>query len=559
MTDQPGYSLVEEPWITCLTVDGRTVEVSLLDLFRRATELREIVGDLPTQGFALLRLALAVLHRAVDGPRDEGEWDDLWQADGLPLDRIERHLRAHADRFDLFHPSTPFYQVADLHTAKGEFFGLERLVADVPAGHPFFTSRIGRGLARLTPAEAARWLVHAQAFDVSGIKSGLVGDPRVKGGKVYPAGTAWAGNLGGLFVEGDTLAETLLLNLVPRDQPGIARFGTQDRAAWEADPPGPGVSTDATARPYGPVDLYTWPSRRILLRGDRTGVTGVVIGYGDPLNPPNTYLSEPMSAWRRSAPQEKKLGLSLVYMPKTHDPAKAIWRGLATILPRIAPRGKNDDKVDLMTAGVVDWAARALLGERTVTLRAIGMVYGTQSAVVDDVVDDRLVVRAALLGEQGAAVQAAAEAAVQATDAAVLALRNLSSNLVRAAGGTDAGLTDGARARAAERAYAALDQPFRSWLRGLGPESDADAARFAWHARARRVIGDLGTDLVRKAGPDAWVGREVGGRRVSTPEADGWFRTALTVALPRPPQPPEAQQPAQHPDPHPDPQEATHE
>lgn len=533
MTGTRSFDLLDEPWITCLTADGSAVDVSLLDLFRRAPDLREVVGDLPTQGFALLRLALAVLHRSVAGPPDERAWQRLWDAGQAPVDRIEAHLRAHADRFDLFHPQTPFFQVAGLHTAKGEFFGLERLIADVPNGHPYFTTRLGRGLEQLTPAEAARWLVHAQAYDVSGIKSGLVGDEgRIKGGKVYPLGTSWAGNLGGLYVEGGTLWETLLLNLVPTDQPGLARFSPEDRAVWEAEPLGPTASPDLARRPYGPVDLYTWPSRRILLEGDRDGVTGVVLGYGDPLSAPNRYTVEPMTAWRRSLPQEKKLGLKLVYMPKAHDPARALWRGLQAVLPAVAPRGKADDGPDFVTAGVVEWAGRALDGDRPIALRAIGMDYGTQSSVVSDVVDDRLLVRAELVGPGGVDAQHLAVAAVEATDAAVLALRNLASNLVGAAGGTDARLTDGARDRAAERAYAALDQPFRRWLSTLGPESDLDAARDAWHRDARRIVRRIGDVLVAATGPDAWVGREVRGRRVTTPEADGWFRTAVARALP---------------------------
>lgn len=533
MTDTRSFDLLTTPWITCLTLDGRPAEVSLLDLFRRSPELREIVGDLPTQGFALLRLALAVLHRAIDGPRDEREWQALWESDTPPLDRIESHLRAHADRFDLYHDKTPFLQVAGLRTAKDEFFGLERLIADVPTGHPYFTTRIGRGLTRITPAEAARWLVHAQAFDVSGIKSGLVGDDaRINGGRVYPLGTSWAGNLGGLYVEGRTLWETLLLNLVPRDQPGIARFSPNDRACWEADAPGPAASPDAAHRPYGPVDLYTWPSRRILLRGDRDGVTGVVIGYGDPLAPQNRNLIEPMTAWRRSNPQEKKLGLNLVYMPKLHDPSRALWRGLDAILPMVAPRGKADAGPDFVTAGVVEWAGRALDGERQIALRAVGLAYGTQNAVVDDIVDDRLVVQAELVGPHGVTAQQMVVAAVGSTDAAVLALKNLASNLVGAAGGTDSRLTDGARDRAAEQAYAALDQPFRQWLSTLGPATELDAARGAWHRTAYRIVQRIGTGLVDATGPDAWVGREIRGRRITTPESDGWFRTALAKALP---------------------------
>lgn len=537
MTDTASFDLLDEPWITCLTTDGSTVDVSLLGLFRRATELREIVGDLPTQGYALLRLALAVLHRAVDGPPDERAWHALWRADAPPMDRIEAHLRAHADRFDLFHPETPFFQVAGMRTAKGEFFGLERMIADVPNGHPYLTTRIGRGLDRITPAEAARWLVHAHAFDTNGIKSGIVGDEgRIKGGRVYPLGTSWAGNLGGLYVEGRTVWETLLLNLIPTDQPDLVRSSDRDRASWEADPPGPTASPDAAQRPYGPVDLYTWPSRRILLQGDRDGVTGVVVGYGDPLTPQNRHRLEPLTAWRRSTPQEKKLGLPLVYMPKEHDPARALWRGLDAILPAAAPRGKADAGATYVTAGVVEWVGRALEGDWPVALRAVGMVYGTHSAVVADVVDDRLLVRLDLIGSGGASAQHLVTAAAEATEEAVFALRNLASNLVGAAGGSDTRLTDGARARAAEQAYAALDQPFRRWLSTLGADTDIEAARDAWHREAARLIHRIGDSLVTATGPDAWVGRDFRGRRVSTPEADGWFRSAVTRALPTVPQ-----------------------
>ncbi|MGV7400563.1 type I-E CRISPR-associated protein Cse1/CasA, partial [Mycobacterium kansasii] len=87
---------------------------------------------------------------------------------------------------DLFDPVAPFFQVAGLRTAKDDVFSLDRIVADVPNGEPLFTTRSGADLARMAPAEAARWLVHAHAFDPSGIKSGALGDDTVKGGKGYP-------------------------------------------------------------------------------------------------------------------------------------------------------------------------------------------------------------------------------------------------------------------------------------------------------------------------------------------------------------------------------------
>ncbi|WP_448062241.1 type I-E CRISPR-associated protein Cse1/CasA [Cellulomonas hominis] len=531
-TGHTGFSLLDEQWITVRMRDGSTEAVSLQDLFARATSIREVVGDVPTQAFALLRLALAIVHRATDGPEDERDWQDLRAADGPPVDQIAAYLERHRERFDLFHPETPFFQVADLHTAKGEFSGLEKLLADVPAGHPFFTTRLGSGLDQISAAEAARWLVHVHAFDASGIKSGAVGDNRVKGGKGYPIGTGWAGALGGVYVEGRDLWETLLLNLVPSDT-DLLRVSVKDRATWEVDLIGPAEADDLALRPYGLVDLYTWQSRRVLLRGDRDGVTGVLIANGDKLTPQDDrWQVEPMSCWRRSEPQQKKLGRPVVYMPREHDPSRAMWRGLASLLPAAAPRGKAEGGERFVTAAVVEWAARMLGGRDRVSVRAVGMTYGTQSATVTDIVDDRLVVSPALLEQFDPRLPQAAINASEATDGAVLALRNLAANLAKAAGGSDQ--ADGKRERAAERAYALLDAPFRAWLRSLEPGIDPEEARVAWHRTAYALIGGLGDELVASAGPAAWVGRTSGGRRITAPEANGWFRVALATALPVP-------------------------
>lgn len=211
--DDVSYSLIDRPWITVRRHGGGTDELSIMDTFRRAHELEGLGGEVPTQSFAIARLLLAILHSAVDGPRDVEHWEQLWQDAVLPVDRIEQYLSDHRARFDLFHPVTPFFQVADLRTGKGEVSELNKLIADVPNGYPFFTTRLGP-IQSLPAAEAARWLVHCHAFDPSGIKSGALGDNRVKGGKGYPIGVGWSGLLGGVLPEGNTLRETLLLNLI---------------------------------------------------------------------------------------------------------------------------------------------------------------------------------------------------------------------------------------------------------------------------------------------------------------------------------------------------------
>ncbi len=536
---EPAFNLLEEPWIEVQSCDGSTRTLSIVEVFRQSPDLTRVVGDLPTQGFAILRLLLAILRRAVDGPPDESAWEDL-EVGLPPMARIEAYCERYRDRFYLFHPTTPFFQVADLHTQKDEFSELNKLIADVPAGRPYFSMRVGPGLESLTAAEAARWVVHAQAFDASGIKSGAVGDERVSGGKGYPIGTGWAGALGGVYVEGESLWRTLLLNTIPLTE-SIVAADSRDRPAWEAEPDGP-AQADMTGRPFGPLDLFTWQSRRIRLVGGPEQVTEVLIANGDKLAPPYLWEREPMTGWRRSLPQQKKLKLELVYMPKEHQPERAFWRGLESSLPAAAPRSRAVGGADYVAPAVFDWAARMLStrsGGALVNLRAVGMVYGTQSAVVVDVIDDGLLVSPVLLQAEGSALPTLAVDAVKAAEAAVLALRNLASNLVKAGGGSDARLSDGARERASERAYAALDAPFRDWIAGLGQDSDVEGSRIDWHRTVYTIMRMIGMDLIATAGDAAWVGREVSmgrdtKRLLTAPLADLWFQAALIKALPVP-------------------------
>ncbi|GAB1646744.1 type I-E CRISPR-associated protein Cse1/CasA [Krasilnikovia sp. MM14-A1259] len=537
MSDNPStFSLIDDPWIVVLYRTGVQDTISVMKLFAEAGEIRAIVGDLPTQTFAILRLLLAILHCSVAGPADETEWRRLWRSPRLPTDDIGGYLAGYRDRFDLLHPVTPFYQVAGLRTAKDEPVGLERLIADVPNGTPYLTARVGAALSRITPAEAARWLVHCQAYDTSGIKSGAVGDPRVKGGKGYPIGPGWCGNLGGIFLEGASLRETLLLNLIPEDFPGLGR-GDADAPVWERDPMG-AAEQDIRARgPFGPLSLYTWQSRRIRLFGDAEAITGALIANGDKLDTADRHRLEPLSGWRRSEPREKELKRSPVYVPARHDPARALWRGLETLLPAPASAAGTAGAAHLAPP-VTEWLARIRYHEHVardarVTVHAVGAAYGTQQSVIDQTIDDALTMTVQVFHPDAGLRMLIVSSAGDA-DAAVKALRVLAANLARAAGAKGDGPADAA-GRAADTAYAVLDQQFRHWLGGLGPDTDLAAARSDWQGTVQRGLLRLGADLIRQAGPAAWTGREIGGDKpqfICAPLAEIWFRRRLHRELP---------------------------
>ncbi|MEU1126070.1 type I-E CRISPR-associated protein Cse1/CasA [Streptomyces sp. NPDC005899] len=531
--ETPSFDLTTQPWIPVLRSSGEQDELSLRQVFEQASELRRIVGDLPTQEFALMRLLLAVAHDALDGPEDIDDWTDLW-GDEECFAPVGPYLDAHAGRFNLLDSAVPFFQTAGLRTSKDEVFSLNRIVADVPNGEPFFSARMPT-VEHLTFAEAARWVVHTHAYDTSGIKTGVEGDKRAKGGKVYPLGVGWAGNLGGVFVERPTLRETLLLNLIAADTADV-RIDEDDAPAWRRDPCGPGGAERA---PSGVRDLYTWQTRRLRLHFDERGVHGVVLGYGDPLSPRNRQDREPMTAWRRSLAQEKKLRESPVYLPRDHDPERATWRGIASLIADAHVSGQSSDAPAYLRPKVLEWVARLVSQghlERGFLVRArvIGPKYGTQQSVIDDIVDDAVSMAVVLLHQQDRRYAEQAIAAVEDADRGVMAIGDLATNLARAAG-TE---TDGPRGVARDRAYGLLEAPYRAWLRDLGKAGDPYEQRLAWQRQVYEIAVGFGNRLTADAGAAAWQGRVVatkkGSEWLNSALADKWFRIALDREIGRP-------------------------
>src|SRR5699024_11165253 len=195
------------PWLPMVPNTPETRDVSLIEAITEAREIRRLAGDIPTQTFALLRLLLAATERALTqfAPQNRSEivsqveqFADHWESDVAPV--IVQYLEQYRQRFYLFDSEAPFFQVADLHASDNKFTSLSRIIGDFPTGEPYLTMRSAANAEEISAAEAARWLVHAQAFDTAGIKTGVVGHPRMKNNRVYPEGVSWTGQLGCLYI-----------------------------------------------------------------------------------------------------------------------------------------------------------------------------------------------------------------------------------------------------------------------------------------------------------------------------------------------------------------------
>lgn len=524
MTDS--FNLCDEPWIRVRDKQGHAVELSLRDVFAHGREYAALAGEIPTQDVAVLRLLLAVIMRALELPDSEEErvdlWDEWWQEKRLPLAEIDAYLNRWHDRFDLLDPTMPFMQVPGLASPSGKTSGLVKLIAEVPDGNRFFTLRDGAGLDSLSYAEASRWLVHCQAYDMSGIKTGAVGDDRVKNGKGYPIGQGLTGWLGVVIAEGGSITETLLLNLC------LDRWTSNDSAVWERDPQGPGECADHPV-PVGIADMYTWQARRVRLDVENGRVTDMQLSNGDRPGLQNMHRVDTMSAWRLSAQQSKKFGHD-VLMPRTHQPERTMWRGLESMLV------KSEDSRQGRRPAVIEWDAR-LVGEEIleptypVTLRAIGIEYGPQSASIARVIDDQMSANIVAMTNP-ALVDAISSAVKNAADTA-WCVASLASNLARAAGAENEGGHD----RAYEQAYVVMDPLFRSWTTTLTEDTDVDVCERAWQCEVATAVASLGLDMCRAAGTKALVGRQVlqGERVVLRDTAQCWsiFMHGLHKALPQ--------------------------
>lgn len=543
----PEFNLLDEAWIPVRLLDGTIANVGLLELLRRTTDIADLACELPTQSIAIQRLVLAVAYR-VATPRDTRDWVRQWE-DGAPTEQMIEYLERWRDRFYLFGGRFPFMQVADLRTAKDSVSGLEKLIADVPNGEQFFTTRHGRALACIPPSEAARWLVHAQAYDPSGIRSGAVGDSQVKGGKGYPIGPSWCGHLGLVWLKGKDLDETLVLNLIPADAAGLRGVESSTEwgaCSWEAAEPENAVRGDyslldpsGTPRDVSIPRLLTWHSRRIRLVGDSSGVTGVVLAQGDKLAPQEMRLYEPQSLWRYSTPQSKKFKTD-VYMPRKFEAGRALWRNLPGTLPTVTtvqgvdkqPKQEFLPSATLSFHYQLDNALIEATYPKVMRIQAVGVTYGPQEATFDDIYSDELTLSVAVMRVEREDLSAEIDRQVRLTEEVARDVGTLAANLARAAGESGDGAGDGARDRAKELFFSAVDTDFRTWLSQVdGHESARDAGR-RWERALRQHATDIQAELVRGASSSAIIGRDAGRGYMNVGIAENYFRSALNKRLP---------------------------
>lgn len=536
------FNLLTELWIRVRLRDNTVREVSLTEALVSAQDYVDLAGEMPTQNAAVLRLLLAVLFTVFSRVDAKGEprplmqsddalerWSALWQLGHFPAEPVRDYLEQWKDRFWLFHPTHPFWQVPTL--SNGIAFDGKKLNGErAESGNktPLFQNISKTECAVLTYAQAARWLIYQNGYDERG--------GRPKAGNKPRHGVGWLGQIGFVAVKGKNLYETLLRNMV--FSTGQNAIQEEQAPCWEREH----IRTEQSVEivmPKNQAELLTLQSRRILLirSEEMPGVVGYEVLGGDYWDSENAF-GEQMTLWRRTSKENE----NVTYEPQQHEMGKQLWRELPAMLD---PEGRKP--------GVLIWnqklqSLRILSKKEQIVISMVGIRYDDQGASVKDVYTDQLEMQLATLNDLGRKWTVRINREVQRCEETAKNIGTLCMEL-KLAGGLDynkvKGFKDKQKVTEDARAqfYFAVDQPFRQWLQAIDPEQDdPDEAVLRWQTRARSIAEKLGKQMVMEAGNAALKGRRIVVDKdkktertilYTAPKAYNHFRTRLWEIYPK--------------------------
>lgn len=311
------FNLVSEPWIPVQTFSGEFKRVSLKTLFSNATNYLNIETESPLVEIALYRFLLAILHRALEGPKSIEDCVE-WYLANWPLKKINQYLDRWFDRFDLFHPETPFFQIADLPENENEIVSWTKLAAERSSGNNplLFDHSIDDNPVCISVSEAACYLLGCQTFSLGGGKSNFC-LPNVSDSPFVNGAFTIALD--------ENLHKTLLLNLSLYTQ----SMYEEDKPIWEKEKYTlKSIRTNPKKTLKGICEGFTWLSRSIkllpIIEGNKIVVREILLASGLKPDIYNEFL-DPMLAYS----VDEKRGYKIIKM----DPDKLFWRNFIALCP----------------------------------------------------------------------------------------------------------------------------------------------------------------------------------------------------------------------------------
>ena len=528
------FNLIDEPWIKVIDDKCNVTEVSLKDVIVNAHEYKALSGELPTQDVAVMRLILAVLHTLISRYDEYGDknaleddetdalerWKAWWDNKKFPEKAVSDYLEKWHERFWLFHPERPFFQVAGLKL--GTDYDSPKLNGEISeSGNKIrlFSSYSGNDKAVLSYSQSARWLLYLNAYDDVSSKPTKEGKAKA-GGSLPSTGVGWLGKLGLIYLKGNNLFETLMLNLIMINKDEVQYI---QKPIWEKETISDKERIEIEM-PDNLAELYTVQSRRIILNRKDNKIIGFKLLGGDFFEKENAFF-EPMTVWRIPKNDKNKNDPTT---PKRHDSSKQMWREFSVIY--------NDEKSEDKNkrSGVLNWYCNFLcdcIPENYMIQTTIASVeYGDKDFFVKNVFSDSLTMHSALLSELGANWRNDIEKEIKKCEELAGKTGRFAQELYISSGGSNSTKDKHYNEipnTAKEQLYYRLDMPFREWLRSINPNCDDREKKEMlekWQNTAKSIALKYADELVSEQPETAIIGHTIDNKTYSSPEALNIFK-----------------------------------
>lgn len=559
------FNLIEENWIKVIINEkGETEKVSLKDFFRNAHNYLDFGGESKAQDFAVMRVILAILHTVFSRVDSKGEvyealeldermrplnevdeddledynlvledtWVDLWE-NGKFSQVIEKYLDKWHDRFYLFDEEYPFYQVnkkfmeeekpnlVKKGSTAGRIYGkdINRLIRESSNKISLFSPRSPKYKEILTKDEITRWLITYQAYTGTAEKQTF---RKKETSETWSKG--WVYDLGGIYLSGENLFRTLMLNLV-MVHPDVDFQGKIQKPVWETD------GKDRVEKYLYPfqvdnlAELYTNWSRAIYIDSEldlEKGFKCIPIKLIE-VNHLNQFL-EPMTMFRYN-----EVGPNKDYFtPRKHQYNKALWRsfGLVTL-----PNGKEQIKPRVME-WLEELEENEFIGDRLVNINAISMEADGNAmswTPVNEIYDQLIIDEKVLTDlEETGWIPRIYEVVEDTKEVVEKIYGSFLNNIERIRFGRVQG---DLVSREKEELYFMIDEPFRHWLAEIRIEDDMDDKVKDWNLELKDIAMKKARDLLKNANSRDLKGIEVDEKLLNVPIAFNWFSSRLNKKL----------------------------
>lgn len=520
------FNLLDEPWITVIMSDsGAQKNVSLSEVFRDAQKIRCLAGDTKTQDFAVLRLLLAVVQtvfsrvdasgeaytyleldermRPEEPAEEDGQeetWNNLWDAGKFPGAVIE-YLECWRDHFYLLDDKFPFFQVNHIDISKRlpekkkptAVFGktFNRVISESNNKTALFSPRADAGNIKdcMTEAELARWLITFQGYSGLSDKASLV-EKSMKPSK------GWLFDLGGIYLSGENLFETLVMNYIPPNEED--EFPIQN-PCWEhsGNEVLAGLLSGRTVNNL--AELYTNWSRAISINPEMDFAKPISINIVKvpALEHADNFL-EPMTIWKKNLSGEYKDR----FIPQKHRVGQSMWRSFGSIAMRTS---KDQHLPEIMKQFV---RVKKTAGNRNITVNAVSMAddgNATSWMPVDEIADSLRVNDLVITDQQDDGWVVRIKDVVEETKFSVDTIfRRFLKQIEEIRNLNKSGFVE----RNISRTYFLIDQPFRDWIETIAPNDVKEKKIHEWKLKLERLVLDQAKTIVQEAGNRDFTGKD---------------------------------------------------